>query len=438
MQIDVSQVGSELTFTSSLAVDDLEFDGTATMVRPTATFKLPEDFKLDETHPDLIALAGLVIFFPWIGSRLDFGFPVSSGFSEAAAKALNIHIPLTSPRIPKRASGSDARPGLAFSAGVDSMAALAIMPDNTLPMFSYRSAPPPGVGSLYKADAALHAVEEMNAAGNETLLIESDHEWVRGPVGFTCDLAPGLPLILLAGYLKIDAIGFGTIAETAYYATGGRRFDDYAQGADFTKWQAMLHSVDMSFYNGVAGLSEMCTSAIARQYKFGYLAQPCIRGLVGAPCMSCIKCFRKSLIEASMSGDWPAESEVSRMMAAKPIRNWLSGFPISMEVVLAASMSEYQGNDPLLLALQDRVSAVTGDVSFLHSWYGPSIDPMVPERYRLVTSEAMAKYIPKMTAEQEEAFRAFDITPVMDSKEDDVEQFRAVVKENLAQRSQLR
>ena len=432
MQINMTQAGTDVTMSVALSEDDREVQGRARLARQTATFTLPESFNLDNTHPDLLALAGLITFNPWIGSRLDLPFAVSQGFADTVKAALKIEVTNVSPDIQRRTAGDNARPGLSFSAGVDSIAALAIMPENTVPVFSYRTALPTGGRSLYKADAPLHAVKEMNAAGKETFLVESDLEWVREPVGFAVDPSPSVPLILLADFFELDAIGFGTIAEAAY-GTGGAAFVDYAKRGVFTRWQAMFRSVGIDYFNCVAGLSEMCTTAIARQSEFGHLAQSCVRGVVGSPCLNCVKCFRKSLIEASMSGNWPAESEVSRMMANRAIHNYLSGAPIRLEIMLTAALAKYDGTDPLLLALQKRVAAKTWDVSFTQGWYGPSLQTMVPEKYRPVTTELMAKYLPQMTPEQEEAFRNFDIAPVMAAKNGEVEEFLAVLENNAAE-----
>jgi len=303
------------------------------------------------------------------------------------------------------------------------------MPANTVPVFSHRSPAPDGDSTLYKADAPLHAVKEMNAAGRETLVVESGLEWLRSPVGFGVDPSPAVPLILLADQLDLDAIAFGTIAEAAY-RTGGAEFADYAKRGVFTRWQSAFKSAGIDYYNCVAGISERGTTSISRQSVFGHLAQSCVRGEVGSACMNCVKCFRKSLIEASISGNWPSEFEVSRMMRNRAIRKYLSDAPIRLEIMLAAALAKYDGTDPLLLALQKRVAATTWDVSFTEGWYGPSLQTMVPEKYRETTAELMSKYIPQMTPEQEDAFRSFDIARVMEEKDGEVEEFLAILEQN--------
>lgn len=432
MIVIVKQTGTRLSLIAELSANDRQVAGKATLARTTVTFGLPDGFNKDDTHPDLLALASLVTFYPWIGNTLELPFAVSTRFAETVKRWTKITLPNASGSVPRRIPADDARPGLSFSAGVDSLAALAIMPENTLPVFSHRAPSPTGAASLYKADAPLHAVEEMNVAGRETHVVESDLEWIRQPVGFAVDPSPGVPVILLADLFRIDAIGFGTIAEAAY-RTGSAQFIDYAHRPVFTRWQAILQSAGLSYYNCVAGISEIGTTAITRQSEFGHLAQSCVRGEVGAACMKCVKCFRKSLIEASISGDWPSPNEVSRMMSNRAIRSYLSSVPIRLEIVLAAALSGYAGADPLLIALQKRVAAETWDVSFTGGWYGPSLETMVPEKYQAETRSRLEKYIPKMTDSQEKAFQEFNIEPVIAAKSgDEIEEFLSLLTGNAA------
>ena len=76
-------------------------------------FEMPKDWKFEETHPDLFKLAEFVLLSPYEPTILD-------GWK------------------PSRKAGL--RPGLAFSAGIDSTAAMCLMPENTLLFYHERSA----------------------------------------------------------------------------------------------------------------------------------------------------------------------------------------------------------------------------------------------------------------------------------------------------------
>lgn len=431
MHIGYSQEHDRVTLTATLDSDDRTEFGKAKMAGNAVTFQMPANFDVRTVHPDLLSLAALAAFSPWIGKRLSLPFSSSPEFSKTCAQKLKIEVPNVSDWVEPRKPRADARPGLSFSAGVDSLACLALMPDNTVPVFSHRAKPVGESKSLYRDDAPLHAIEQMNAAGRETYKVTSNLEWLRDPVGFGVDPSPAVPLILLADYFNLDAIAFGTIAEAAY-RTGSEFFIDYAERVIFTKWQAAFQAAGLEYFNCVAPLSERCTTKITRESEFGHLAQSCVRGQAGKPCMNCVKCFRKSLIEASMSGEWPEHGEVARMMSNRAIKGYLSGAPIRLEIILMATLAEYDGSDPLLISLAERVRAKTVDTSFTGAWYGPGIDAMVPEKYRAGTIEALNKFIPKMTAEQEKAFETFDIRGKIEELEKlgNVEDFKMELETN--------
>lgn len=431
MRLDISQTDEHLTFTAVPAEGDRDLAGKARLARRTASFKLPAAYNWEKTHPDLLALAGLITFYPWVGDRLELPFSVSRTFADIVMTATKIDIPHSTPWIPRRTTLSDAHPGLSFSGGVDSMAALAVMPEDTVPVFSLRSPPPSGARSLYKADVALHAVAEMVKAGKPVHVIESDHEWVREPVGFSVDPAPAVPLVLLADELNLDAVTFGTIAESAYL-TGKGQWADYKNRVAYTRWRDLFEAVGLSFYNATAGISEIGTSTIVQTSTFGYLAQSCIRGVPGAPCRACVKCFRKSFITASLSGEWPDEALVSRMMANRTIKTFLEQSPIRFEIILTSVMRSYDGDDALLLALRTRVGADAQDVSFTHCWYPPASD-LMPLRYQESTRAAMSRFLPEMNIDQIESFQNFNSAPFMESNKKEIDDFRVILEENAKQ-----
>lgn len=431
MHINFSQAHDRVTLTATMEEDDRPEFGKAKMAGDSVTFQMPFKFSLQDVHPDLLALAAMVSFSPWLGKRLSLPFSVSQEFSNTCAQRMKIEVSNVSEWVAPRTPDADARPGLSFSAGVDSLACLAIMPENTVPLFSHRSAPKNENPSLYRDDAPIHAIQEMNAAGYETYKVTSDLEWLRQPVGFGVDPAPAASLILLADHFNLDAIAFGTIAEAAY-RTGTEHFVDYADRVVFTKWQAAFQAAGISYFNAVAPVSEMGTTKIAREYRYGHLAQSCVRGTAGQPCMNCVKCFRKSLVEASFSGNWPPRQQVAQMMSNRAVKNYLSTTPIRLEIVLMATLAKYDGDDPLLLALQERVQAKQFDTSFTHAWYRKGINDMVPEKYRAGVIEKLNQYLPEMTDEQTYLFENFNITNMLGDVEANkiAEQFEKILEEN--------
>lgn len=417
MDIRIDQQAEFLTLNATLEPSDVTEAGKAVMARTTATFELPKGYHYSAIHPDLLGLASITTFSPWIKQTLRLPFPVSYHFADAIAQTLKIELTNVSPVVERRVPSHDARPGLAFSAGVDSFACLEIMPANTQPVFMHRARPREEAPGLYRADAALRAVREMRDRGVPAIAMRSDLEWVRKPVGFGIDMTPGTTVILLADYFNLDAISYGTVSESAYM-TGKTSFFDYTERPIFKNWQRIFGAAGLDSYNCVTPMSEICTSYLARRSEFSHLAQSCVRGKSSEPCRSCVKCFRKSLIESHFSGSWPDSAEIQRMARGRSIRAFLDRDPIHHEIVLAASIANYDGDDPVLNAIQRRTFAREIDWSFTQAWYRPGMDTVAPAKYREGTVSRLEKSIPAMTAEQESTFRNYNVEAKFGSAED--------------------
>jgi hypothetical protein len=93
----------------------------------------PEKVNFSEMHCDHMALIVLLACHPFSVGDLNIPLSVSSNFFEAC-KIFTRYTPrfLSSDERPYT-SESNSKPGLAFSGGMDSTAALALMPESTIP-----------------------------------------------------------------------------------------------------------------------------------------------------------------------------------------------------------------------------------------------------------------------------------------------------------------
>ena len=126
-------------------------------------FEMPEDWTMDATHEDLFRLAHYVLIAPWDSSILEDWTP-------------------------SRKTGW--RPGLAFSGGIDSAAALALMPSSTVLIYNERT----GIKGKLNHTNALRFFEELNLTEQRMVVrIKSNHESLRmhdGKMpGFSTDYA---------------------------------------------------------------------------------------------------------------------------------------------------------------------------------------------------------------------------------------------------------
>jgi hypothetical protein len=373
-------------------------------------FEVPSLWRLQDLHPDLLGLVALLVVQPFTNQRLEVSVPVSAAFAGQVHASFGIEMAPVD-------HGLDARtavrgvPGLAFSGGVDSVAALAVLPPQTVSVFVDRHTSADRAGrSLYRPEAAHRTCDELARRRHRVIRVLTDIEHVRDPVGFPVDVANAAPAVLLADLLDLDSMSWGTIAEAAY-RVGHQRFADYPHRRAYLAWAGVFASVGLPIMNPVAGASEVATSSIVLQEDWGALAQSCIRGEVGAPCRNCWKCFRKSLLESALTGTWPDEQEIERLFTIREARAQISKVPMRHENVVAFSCQRYDGFHPLMQALGRRVRASELPLDHLTRWYRPS-GVHWPGRYRDEVTANLDRMLGAMDTVDEERFRGWSLDEI--------------------------
>jgi len=122
-------------------------------------FELPFEISAHEIHPDLLALSILLLCYPFIEERLDLDFSVSEDFSNLCKNNLGILVSNTSGLIEPR-KVENGIPAMAYSGGVDSTAALALMPEKRIVYFIDR-VQPYSKKTLYNKFAAIAAFDQV-------------------------------------------------------------------------------------------------------------------------------------------------------------------------------------------------------------------------------------------------------------------------------------
>lgn len=378
------------------------------LVRPFFDTELPEGWKLEAVHPDHLALVALLVAHPFTVTRLELPFGVTAAFAEAQSASGRYVIGPVDPHLTPWTASKEGRPGLAFSGGADSTAALSLMPSNTVPVFLDR----PIVGrSLYRKDAALHSCARLRRMGYDVRTVSCDLEYMREPVGFPIDLANAIPAILLASHLDLDSIAFGMIMETAY-RTGHVAFRDYATSSHFRLWGGLFSAAGIPLNLVTAGVSEIGTLMIALNTEVGGLAQSCIRGSRRRPCRNCWKCFRKVLLQHVLQGDKLTSHLLKEMFAIREAKKYLADFPIKHENVLTYITSRYEGGDEVMQLLRRRVRGDRLPTTWMEGWYEPSVD-LLPSQYRSQTITALNRVLRPLTSDEANFARSWDMQPML-------------------------
>ena len=404
---------ADSTLTLDLAAE--ERDGLikerARLTGTSVRFRVGVPLGPDDVHPDVEALLALLVVQPFSGPSVTLSRGVSTGFATAVDAAFGKQLAPIDPSLDPRRAPTPGLVGLAYSAGADSTAALAVLPPDAVAFFLRRADPPGGRRpSLYSDAAALHAVGELERRGRQVRVVESNVERVRDPVGFTSDWVTGAGAILLAERERLDSLAWGLVAESAY-RIGHEHYLDWGE-RQRAGWGPVFAAAGLPMCQVVAGVSEVGTAAIVRRAPEGDLAQSCIRGTVGRPCRNCWKCFRKLLLDAALSDDWPGAAELDRLFRVRDARKMLAKYPIKHEDVVAWTAGRYRGDHHLMLLLKARTRAEDLDLDWLTRFYGPSLD-LLPAQHRPMVAANLARYLDRMTAQDEAVMRAWDMAPLL-------------------------
>lgn len=372
-------------------------------------------------HSDHIALSALLAVAPFVNERLLLDVPLSHRFISACTH-FNFDVSTIDSNVVDPYECGDGKPALAFSGGVDSTAALALMPENTISVFLDR---PLNRGkSLYKKEAAQYAVEHLKELGRTTFLLECDVEYVRKPVGFPVDTemdlpsTAAIPTLLAANGLGIDAVAFGVIAESAY-KIGHDKFADFSSSDHYVIWGSLFQAAGVPYMPVTAGISEVGTSTICLRSPIGYVAQSCMRGDVQKPCMNCMKCFRKTLLEKAILREKISDVDLASLLRSKEVIRNLEKTPIKHENVFKYILGRDIGSSEFVEEFKCRV---LGDddsqisYEWLEKWYSPSIE-LVPHKYREDVENKINSYLSMMTEMEVELVRSWDQRAEIESAE---------------------
>lgn len=360
-------------------------------------------------HPDLACLAGLLIAFPWIKKRLSFSgdFQPSADFAKAISQAFGFRIGGGISTASPREINPNGRPGLAFSAGVDSVAALELMPADTVGIYLHRVGPErSALNSNYRPDFAKHVVGELRRQGRDIISIDSDLEFTRQPVGVPVDWANAVPAVLLAEEYNMRSVAWGLVLESAY-CVGTAGFQNWADRPVAKKWGHVFDAAGLPMSPVVAGLSEVVTSTIVSRSPFAGLAQSCVRGTIEAPCGACPKCFRKGLLDAALGNRSFQSIDFAHYFDLPEVRQVLLEVPIKHENVVAYSMSRYGGSDKLGQALKNRLCFKGRDFDMFSRYYQPYLESL-PHFERPAIERKLQEYAEPMSADDRRALESWE------------------------------
>jgi len=367
---------------------------------------------LRTVHDDHLALIVLLAVHPFAIGKLSIPLHVSKQFEEATKIFSRYRPEFLSVSGKPYTSKSDGKPGLAFSGGMDSTAALLLMPNKTVPVFLDR--PHRANTTLYNKSAAKATLAFLESKGVPNISISTDVEFIRNPVGFPTDLATGIPVLALASHFQFDSVGFGTVMESAY-RIGHEKSRNYIESAHYKVWAPLFSAAGLPLFLPVAGVSEVGTSTIVHRSPYRGMARSCIRGNWPRTCNNCWKCFRKQLIEHGINQTEFNDNQFLSSLQSKEVVSKLSAEFISHENVLGWALNKIE-RGPKLEVLFNRLVASTYPLNHLDSFYPPATE-LVPPKYRLHVLEQLRSYLPEMQEADQKRMIEQDFSDLVKSEQ---------------------
>jgi len=304
-------------------------------------FVVPDDYSLLRTSADLLWMVEHVIMYPWVMAHRETWVPT---------------------RRPGR------KPGLSFSGGVDSTAAMCLMPDDCILFYMERD-----FESMLKHANAFRFIEYLEENGRTVIVTKSNHEIIRthhdlNP-GFSTDYACMAHLILLADYYDLDSAGTGMPLENAYFFHGSKP-RDFSQSAFWKRYFPMFSYLGIPLFQPVAGCSEILNNKIVNENNFGDYATSCLRSTnPGELCNKCWKCFRKNTFNDL---PWEMSREISTFLGKRPLKQGIA-------TLYALQM--ISKNESIPEEAQDLAELMGENFDFLHNYWMPSLE-LLPSKYR--------------------------------------------------------
>lgn len=251
---------------------------------------MPDGFSLEATSPSLLHLALEVLLFPWNPE-------VKKWEVEPRVMGKNL--------------------ALSYSGGIDSTAAALLMPDDTILAYHRRS-----FDSMLTHDLATNVFNSWQTKrGREVLQIASNHERIRTyhdlQIGFSTANAAAVHLILLADYLDLKGIAFGTPIDNTWLKKGSK-YRDFSGSQYLNYWASQFAKAGLEYLLPINHISEAGALLVCSQSDFANVVNSCLRGTGKKWCGKCWKCFHKN---GPLGRKFdPTSKEITQFLNSKPLR----------------------------------------------------------------------------------------------------------------------
>ncbi len=356
-------------------------------------------------HPDLLALAAYSAVAPWTARRLVLDSPVSTRAAEGFARAVGVEVSPVDPDLEPR--HSPRRALLAYSGGLDSVAAAELLKDDVVLVHSERRKHPwvPRVDDIYQTAAFLPLVREAAARGWHTEVAATDIDYICAlrpyqPTSF----ADGIGAILLADDLEAGAVAWGNVLEAIYLGRG----HGWTGGMREPTLPSLFASVGLDYLQPTGALTETGTTRLALESDLADLARSCAVADGGTPCYWCMKCVRKALVTAAVTGEPVDPRVVGNLTPDHPVMTRVfhqDVFHYGNTVWHALARVDVAGTP--LEAVKDRIAPTLDETRWNERYFRQGLQDLVSDRWRDAVEERLRASLAPMDADDETMIRSW-------------------------------
>jgi hypothetical protein len=291
--------------------------------------------KYNNLHPDVLGLACLAIFYPFIGKRVTLPLPVSTRLPEALSRPIftktkEIEITNIEPSLPAyKGNGSSV---LAYGGGMDSTAIRALLPETFV---VHEASIKKGIEALDHTNSIVSLLEEKGCGS----LVKTNSRYLSNPGGWHIWIGSMVTALLEANARNASYINAGTILGSAFMSNGAKYFDRHNarkwHGPSGNYWQQLFWDIELPMVQPLMGCSEILTmEASLKQFNEDEIFF--CTATNGRACGVCPKCFRRTAIKdhvLSHNSDYSAFDNPE-------IHNLLKKSPTYFGHIYSALMSE--------------------------------------------------------------------------------------------------
>jgi len=206
---------------------------------------------------------------------------------------------------------------LSYSAGIDSTAALLLLPEDTILGYHERDFP----SNLKHGNAKKTIAFVEKNFKRLVYCIPSNHELISKnygkPVGFSTDYASGIHLILLADQFNLGYLAFGTVVENTWLDKGVK-FRNFKESWHWKYWSKRFAHVGISLELPINHLTEACAIRVCQSSPIVDVVNSCLRD-EDKGCGECWKCFHKNGPMGRKIN--PSSYEITKKLRTRPLRS---------------------------------------------------------------------------------------------------------------------